>query len=73
MSSYRSIHDKSDLEAIHRSGVGFVIDPFNRRLHHASCPGVLRLGLSDKKWFAEDERGRDQYLAWRSGFTERSR
>jgi hypothetical protein len=26
------------------------------------------MGLGEKKWFAEDERGRDDYLTWRAGF-----
>lgn len=65
MAGYRRILDRPDLSRIHSDGVGFVMDPSNRRWHRAACRRVANLGLSDKKWFAEDDAGRDAYIAWR--------
>jgi hypothetical protein len=62
MSEARRIADASELVQIAAAGAGYVIDPFNRRWHHASCARVRELTIGQPKWFAATEAARDAYL-----------
>lgn len=58
----RKINDVGDLQNLSARGVGFVIDPFNRRWHLASCPRVGAMTLGEPKWFADDATALHHYL-----------
>jgi hypothetical protein len=61
----RRIASAEERISIHAAGSGFVIDPFNRRIHTASCARVRTMGLGDPKWFAPDESSALSYLQQR--------
>jgi hypothetical protein len=48
----RKIASDSELRRIAAAGVGFIVDPFNRRWHVATCPRVLGMTVGQPKWFA---------------------
>src|SRR4051794_39860301 len=56
----RRIGDDEELRAI-AGGHGYVVDPFNRRWHHATCPRIASLTLGQPKWFAPDREALDAY------------
>ena len=62
MDEARRIRAQSDLIALADGRAGFVVDPFNRRWHKASCPRVRSLTVGQPKWFAPDRPALDQYL-----------
>lgn len=68
MAHYRRIKDHGDLAALHASGIGFVMDPFSRRVHRSGCARVATLGLGAPKWYAEDEAALAEYQSWRATF-----
>jgi hypothetical protein len=48
----RKIASDGELRTISDTGRGFIIDPFNRRLHTAGCPHVRKMTTGEPKWFA---------------------
>ncbi len=56
MATARKITDSQDLVDIHKRGLGFVLYPFGRKLHSASCPTVpgMALNPNEPRWFAPD-------------------
>jgi hypothetical protein len=48
----REIGTYGELRAIAAAGTGFVITPFNRRWHTATCPYVQTMTVGTPKWFA---------------------
>ncbi len=48
----REIATDTDLQAIAAAGTGFVVTPFNRRWHAATCPHVRMMNVGTPKWFA---------------------
>lgn len=65
MATAREIIDRHDLADIHEHGVGFVLYPFGRKLHSASCPTVPGMALNPKepRWFAPDAVAARKYQA----------
>jgi hypothetical protein len=48
----RKIASDSELRQIAAAGAGFIVDPFNRRWHVATCPRILDMTVRQPKWFA---------------------
>jgi len=48
----REIATDGELQGIAAGGSGFVITPFNRRWHTATCPYVQTMTVGTRKWFA---------------------
>jgi hypothetical protein len=67
MTDARRIASDTELARVAAAGAGFVIDPFNRRWHRASCARVAAMTTGEAKWFADSEdalrRYREQRLA----------
>jgi hypothetical protein len=61
MDSARKIASNDELRAIAAAGAGFIIDPFSRRWHHATCPHLRRMTTGQRKWFARSAAALDQY------------
>ena len=64
--AWRRVSSDGELRAIAAAGAGFVIDPFNRRWHHASCPRIAAMADSEPKHFAETSVGLEAFLAQRA-------
>jgi hypothetical protein len=69
MAISRKITDRQDLADIHQRGVGFVLYPFGRKLHAASCPTIPGMALNpeEPRWFAPDAVAARKYQADRLG------
>src|SRR5205814_992775 len=69
MAISRKITDRQDLADIHQRGVGFVLYPFGRKLHAASCPTIPGMALNPKepRWFAPEAVAARKYQADRLG------
>jgi hypothetical protein len=65
MATARKITDRQDLAEIHERREGFVLYPFGRKLHSASCPTVPGMALNPKepRWFAQDAAAARDYQA----------
>ncbi len=61
----KEIITDSELRAIATAGTGFVITPFNRRWHTATCPHVQAMSTGTRKWFAETIAELTDYLQQR--------
>ena len=65
MESAWKIATAGQLSEIAARGAGFVIDPFNRRWHAATCPRIHGMTVSEPKWFALTPVARDGFLRQR--------
>ncbi len=61
----RKIADDGELRAIAGAGTGFVIDPFNRWWHGASCRRVAAMTTGQPKWYAGTPAAREAFLEQR--------
>ena len=61
----REISTDGELHAIAAAGTGFVITPFNRRWHTATCPHVQTMTVGTPKWFAATSAELTDYLQQR--------
>ena len=59
------ISTDDELRAIAVAGTGFVIAPFYRRWHRASCPHVQTMTTGTQKWFAATTAELTDYLQQR--------
>jgi len=62
MNGARRITSDDDLSEVAARGAGFVIDPFNRRWHRASCPRIVGMTTGQPKWFADSDNGLQHFL-----------
>jgi hypothetical protein len=58
----RRIDSNEELGEIAAVGAGFIIDPFNRRWHVATCPHVQKMTIGQPKWFAATAAAVGDYL-----------
>lgn len=65
MEPARKIASNDELRAIAEAGTGFVVDPFNRRWHLATCPHIHKMTTGQPKWFAASSAAMDLYLQQR--------
>jgi hypothetical protein len=65
MTVARRITSDADLTDVATRGAGFVIDPFNRRWHRASCSRVAGMTTGQPKWFADSDEALEQFLEQR--------
>src|SRR5437762_3102981 len=65
MTDARRIASDTELARVAAAGTGFVIDPFNRRWHRASCERVAAMTTGEAKWFADSEDILRRYLEQR--------
>jgi hypothetical protein len=61
----REIATDDELHAIVTAGTGFVVTPFNRRWHTATCPHVQGMTVGTRKWFAATPTELADYLQQR--------
>ena len=61
----REIVTDGELRAIATAGTGFIITPFNRRWHTATCPHVQTMTVGTRKWFAATPAELTDYLQQR--------
>jgi hypothetical protein len=61
----REIATDGELRAIAAARTGFVISPFNRRWHAATCPHVQTMTVGTPKWFAATAAELTDYLQQR--------
>ena len=61
----KEITTDGELRAIATAGTGFVITPFNRRWHTATCPHVQEMSTGTRKWFAATTAELTDYLQQR--------
>jgi hypothetical protein len=61
----REIATDTELWAIAANRTGFVITPFNRLWHAATCPHVQTMTLGTPKWFAATPAELADYLQQR--------
>jgi hypothetical protein len=61
----REIATEDELHAIAAAGSGFVVTPFNRRWHTATCPHVQAMRVGTPKWFAATPAELADYLQQR--------
>jgi hypothetical protein len=54
-----------ELRAIAAAGTGFIIAPFYRRWHRATCPHVQKMATGTPKWFAATTAELTDYLQQR--------
>ncbi len=54
-----------ELRAIAAAGTGFIITPFYRRWHRATCPHVQAMTTGTQKWFAATTAELTDYLQQR--------
>jgi hypothetical protein len=64
----REIASDADLRTIAAAGTGFVITPFNRRWHTATCPYVQKMTVGTRKWFAATQADLADYLQQRISY-----
>src|SRR5688572_6559186 len=62
MEAARKIASIAELRAIAEAGTGFVIDPFNRWWHVATCPRISNMTVGEAKWFAPTRPALNAYL-----------
>jgi hypothetical protein len=61
----KEIATDHELRAIAEAGTGFIITPFNRRWHRATCPYVRGMNTGTQKWFAATTPELTDYLQQR--------
>jgi hypothetical protein len=61
----REIATDGELHAIAAARTGFIITPFNRRWHTATCPYVQTMTTGTQKWFASTTAELTDYLQQR--------
>lgn len=61
----KEISTDGELRAIAAAGTGFIITPFNRRWHMATCPHVQAMTTGTQKWFAATTAELTDYLQQR--------
>jgi hypothetical protein len=62
MEAARRIASNAELRAIAEAGTGYVVDPFNRWWHVATCPRISNMTVGEAKWFAPTRPALDAYL-----------
>ena len=65
MDPARKIASNDELHAIAAAGADYIIDPFNRRWHLASCPHTRNMTTGQPKWLAPSPAALDDYLQQR--------
>jgi hypothetical protein len=61
----QEISTDEELDAIAAAGTGFIIAPFYRRWHMATCPHVQEMTTGTQKWFAATTAELTDYLQQR--------
>ena len=61
----KEIATDHELRVIAEAGTGFIITPFNRRWHRATCPYVEGMNTGTQKWFAATTAELTDYLQQR--------
>lgn len=61
----REIATDGELHTIATAGTGFVVTPFNRRWHTATCPHLSAMTVGTPKWFAATPADLEDYLRQR--------
>jgi len=61
----REIATDAALSAIAAAGNGFIVTPFSRRWHTATCPHVQTMTVGTRKWFAATHAELADYLQQR--------
>jgi hypothetical protein len=61
----KEITTDGELRSVAAAGTGFVITPFNRRWHTATCPHVQAMSTGTQKWFAATTAELTDYLQQR--------
>lgn len=62
MEAARRIASNAELRTIAEAGAGYVVDPFNRWWHVATCPRILNMTVGEAKWFAPTRPALAAYL-----------
>ena len=61
----KEVADDGELRTIASAGTGFIITPFYRRWHRATCPHVEAMTTGTQKWFAATTAELTDYLQQR--------